>query len=976
MVKRSIFRKLLVTMVGLIISLLTLLTFIQIEFQKQVFEKELDKRISLMKGRLIDGGHILSDNLSEQVRNGIASANFSQVGDQLKTAVKENKELDYIILMQNSGRVYIHTLKPKLEMSILTGPEDVFAAIQKDVTVNEFLSDGKSIMEFIMPLQVSAKPWGALRLGFSLATLNQEIVNSRKESNRQIRDMIVQLVITTLVFILVGACVVLLVSERLSRPLMHLTRLADALSQGDFSVSDKVKKIQQDGEIGALTKAFMQMAKSLKVSYDKLQEYSRTLEQKVLERTSELAEARDRAIAADKSKSEFLSMMSHEIRTPMNAIIGMTRLALQTELSPKQRDYLCKVEVSSKALLAIINDILDFSKIEAGRLELETIVFSLDDVLNDLAGLVTAKAEEKGLPIHFVIAEEVPTYLVGDPLRLGQVLLNLVNNAVKFTSRGDIAINIALAQGGESTPAADRISLEFSVKDTGIGLTAEQLGGLFQSFSQADTSTTRKYGGTGLGLAICKRIVAMMGGDIKVNSEIGAGSTFTFTADFAQPQGADRQREAPGDAFRGLKALVVDGNEASRNILCLYLESFLFQVTQAGTGEQAIQLLENAVDNPFQRVLMEWNLPKMDGITVARHIKEKLKVTRVPRIIMITVHSRESIVQRCCDLNLDGFLVRPVHPSALLNAVVDAFGRNYLDGYALLHDSRAEVRNEKLHKIKDTKLLLVEDNSINQQVAKETLEQEGFDVTVAINGQEAVQKIRSTYFDAVLMDLQMPVMDGYEATRIIRSDSRFNDLPIIAMTAHAMNDVRERCLQIGMNGYVTKPIDVDKLLLSLVDVINPELRKKSDSVVSGSNRSTEVLLPESLPGIDVQQSLKNVVGNVQLLCQLLMKFHEGFSDAEARVDTFLQADDIESALKFLHTMKGVTANLAMLELKVCIEALEQTLKRQAKYEPELLTDFAKAQHKVLESVERLCRLNSPESAVTPASLNERASHSL
>ena len=968
MVKRSIFRKLLVTMVGLIIALLTMLTFIQIEFQKDVFEKELDKRIVLMKGRLIDGGHILSDNLSDQVKNGIASANLSQVGDQLKNAVKENKELDYIILMQNSGRAYIHTLKPKLEMEVLSEKEDLFAASQKTVTVNEFLSEGKSIMEFIMPIQVSSKPWGVLRLGFSLAILNQEIVSSREDSNRQIREMITRLLVTTAIFILVGAFIVLIVSERLSRPLMHLTQLADALAQGDFSVSDNVEKIRPDGEIGALTKAFTQMARNLKISYDKLQEYSRTLEQKVLHRTSELAEARDQAIAADRSKSEFLSMMSHEIRTPMNAIIGMTRLALQTDLTAKQQDYLTKVQISSKALLGIINDILDFSKIEAGRLELETIVFNLDDVLNDLSSLITDKAEEKGLLIHFIIAEDVPTYLMGDPLRLGQILLNLVSNAVKFTSHGDIIIKIALAEGGESAKRADQIRLEFSVKDSGIGLTTEQRGNLFQSFSQADKSTTRKYGGTGLGLVICKRIVDMMSGDIKVNSEIGKGSTFTFTAVFGQPQGEAQKRETSRDAFRGVKALVVDGNEVSRDILCLYLETFFFQVTQAGTGEQAIQLLENAVENPFQLVLMEWNLAKMDGISVARHIKENLKVIRVPHIIMITAHSREDIVQRSQDLNLDGFLIKPVHPSALFNAVVEAFGQNYFDGYAVLQDSRAKTQNERLHKIKNTKLLLVEDNHINQQVAKEILEQEGFEVTVAADGQDAVQKIRASHFDAVLMDLQMPIMDGYEATRIIRSESRFDGLPIIAMTAHAMNDVRERCLQIGMNGYVTKPIDVDELLASLIDVINPELQKTPGFGLNKVSKQKETLLPEFLPGIDMQQSLKNVVGNVQLLCNLLVKFQESFSDAQARLDAFLQVGDIESALKLLHTMKGVAANLAMSELKACIEALEQTLKQQSKYEPELLTDFANAQNKVLESVEQLCNFNRQEAAAMTGTL--------
>lgn len=955
MVKRSIFRKLLVTMVGLIIGLLTMLTFIQIEFQKDVFEKELEKRMVLMKGRLIDKGHILSDNLLDQVKNGIASANLSLVGDRLRNAVRENQELSYIILMKASGKAYIHTLKPQIEMDVLYGKEDRFAAAQKTATVNEYYSDGKPFMEFIMPVQVSSEPWGVLRLGFSLDLFNQEIINSQQESVRQIREMIKRLLITTAIFILVGACIVLLVSERLSRPLMHLTRLADELAQGNFSVSDKVKKIRQDGEIGALTTAFVQMAGNLKISYDTLEEYSRTLEQKVVNRTFELAEARDHAVAADKSKSEFLSIMSHEIRTPMNAIIGMTRLALQTDLTAKQQDYLTKVQISSRALLGIINDILDFSKIEAGKLELESIPFHLDDVLNDLASLTADKAEEKGLHLHFITADNVPLDLVGDPLRLGQVLLNLVGNAIKFSSQGEIFINIAEVKGGKAR--TDQITLEFSVKDTGIGLTEEQIGGLFQSFNQADKSTTRKYGGTGLGLAICKRIVNMMNGVINVSSELGKGSTFTFSANFGKPYGTDRTHVATRNDFRDVKALVVDGNEESRDILTLYLETFFFQVTSVSTGEQAVQMLESApIENPYRFVIMDWNLPKMDGITVARLIKNNLKILHVPYIILTTVYSKEDIEPRLADFNLDGYLTKPVQPSALFNAIVEVFDSHHVDEYPVLQADHLKAGNENTCKIKGTKLLLVEDNSINQQVAKETLEQEGFDITIAENGQDAVKKIRESYFDAVLMDLQMPIMDGYEATRIIRSEAQFDDLPIIAMTAHAMNDVRESCLYVGMNGFVTKPIDVDELLASLISFIKPELRKVPDSYPVKASRPKELLLPKFLPGIDMQQGLKNVVGNMQLLRDLLLKFRDSFSDAEARLDALLQAGDVDSALQLLHGMKGVAANLAMPELRACIVALEQALKAHWEYRPEILADFVRAQNKVLQSVGQLAQL--------------------
>jgi diguanylate cyclase (GGDEF)-like protein len=961
MVKRSIYKKLLVTMVGLIIALLTMLTFVQIKFQKDMFEKELDKRIALMKGKLIDRGQILSDSLSGQVKDGIASVNLSHVSDLLRNAVQENGELYYIILMQSSGMAYIHTLKPQLEMEILAEKEDVFAASQNTATVNEYVSNGKSVMEFIMPIQVSAEPWGVLRLGFSLDLLNQEIANSRKESAEQIRVMITRLLMITIAFILIGAGIVLFISERLSRPLLQLTHLANQLARGDFEVSDYIKGTPE-GEIGALTTAFVQMARNLRVSYDKLEEYSRTLEQKVFERTSELAEARDQAIAANKSKSEFLSIMSHEIRTPMNAIIGMTRLALQTEVTAKQRDYLTKVQTSSHTLLGIINDILDFSKIEAGKLELEAIAFNLDDVLNNLANLMSVKAEEKGLQIHFTTGRDVPLYLIGDPLRLGQVLLNLVNNAVKFTQYGEIVVNVALAEDdGRQVKKNGQVVLEFSVKDTGIGLTKEQISGLFESFSQADKSTTRKYGGTGLGLAICKRMVDMMGGRINVTSEVGKGSIFSFTAAFEQYQGVDQGCIASLEDFQGMKALVVDDNATSRNVLRSYLESFSFQVDQANTGEQAIQMLENApVEDPYRLVIMDWKLPKIDGISAARHIKNDPKIIHTPYIIMITAYSREDIIQQSNDANLDGFLIKPVHPSVLLNAIIDVFVQNRFDENPVQHVLDAAMNDKKLYKTEGKKLLLVEDNEINQQVAKEILEKEGFDVDIAADGLEAVQKIRAKRFDAVLMDLQMPMMDGYEATRIIRSEPQFDDLPIIAMTAHAMTDVKEKCLSIGMNGYIAKPIDVDELVANLLDSIKPEMRKMPDSTLETADTQAKALLPAYLPSIDWRLGLKGVAGNAQLFHELLLKFHEDFGDAATRLEAFLQTGDIESALALLHSLKGVAGNLAMPELKDRANALETAIAKQQASVPGLLIEFSRAQHRVLESVARLKTYESTE----------------
>lgn len=965
MVKRSIFKKLLVAMVGLIIVLLTVLTLIQIAFQKELFERELEKRIVLMKEKLVDRGRILSASLLGQVENGIASVNLSFVSELLRNSVRDNQELDYIILMHTSGRAYIHTLKPQFELKQLNEPEDLFAASQTQATVNEYRRDGKAFIEFIMPVKVSVEPWGVLRLGFGLDNLNREIVSSRQESKAQIQDMVVRSLAIAVIIILVGAGTVLIISERLSRPLLHLTRWANKLAQGDFALSDKVK-IKTGGEIGALAAAFSQMTLNLKKSYAALEEYNRTLEEKVEQRTHELAEARDQAVAANNSKSDFLSMMSHEIRTPMSAILGMTLLALQTELTSKQRDYLAKVQISAHALLEIINDILDYSKIEAGKLELENTAFNLNDVLSNLSSLMSVKAEEKSLQLHFVTACDVPLHLQGDPLRLSQVLLNLMSNAIKFTDYGEIVIRTDLA---EQSQHGDRIKLRFSVKDTGIGLTEEQIGKLFQSFSQADNSITRKYGGTGLGLAICKRMVELMGGDIQVDSTFGQGSTFSFSAQFGHYQtNKPLGLKLYADTFKGMKALVVDDNETSRTVLRSYLESFNFEVSQAGSGEQAIRLLEEASqDQPYRLMLIDWKLPKMDGIAAVRQVRDNPKIIRPPYIIMVTAYSRGEVMQLVSNAALDGFLMKPVHPSVLYDAIANTFGYNDSDdsGYSVPTADTWRIDNASMS-FKGAKLLLVEDIAINQQVAKELLEQADFIVSLAADGAEAVRKIHEDLYDAVLMDLQMPKMDGYEAATIIRAEPRFKELPIIAMTAHVMADVKEKCLAAGMNGYVTKPIDVDELFATL----RASLKQKENDVTLASktqsdsrNREDHKVRINDLPGIDWQRGLKNAAGNKTLFQQLLVQFKQNFNDTRPRLERLLSDGDLESAQTLLHALKGVAANLSMPALTSRTAAVEQRLGQTGTCDPVLLAEFFAELEQVLTGLEKLPSADKPTQAV-------------